>query len=231
MRETSKHLNGILFGALGLVVSAAIFAGCGGNSEDKNQFAGVPEGDFEVKVVNAEFPARQVIARTYNLKLSVKNTGDETIQNIATSISLPGLGSTLAFAYRDPQQGLAQPQRPIWVLEEGYPKLAGTIGRGGAATSNRRTFAFGELPPGETADMVWQVTAVRPGNYKLAYQLAAGLSGKANAVDAAGEPAVGLLPARISDRPILTEVDDNGKVVPLDKSEQLRLKQQEAESE
>jgi len=211
------------------MASAAILAGCGGGG-DSNQFANEPSGDYSVEVVDAEFPASQVIARTYDMKLSVKNTGDETIPNIATSIALPGLGSTLAFAYRDPQEGLAQPQRPIWVLEEGFPKLAGTVGRGGAATSNRRTFAFGELAPGEVADMIWQVTAVRPGNYKLAYTIAAGLSGEANAVNAAGDAPIGLLPARISDKPILTEVDDNGNVVPLDRSEQLRLKIQEAES-
>ncbi|MGA7397236.1 MAG: hypothetical protein WBW62_07290 [Solirubrobacterales bacterium] len=230
MRETIKHLNRFLCGVLGLAVSAAVIAGCGGG-EDSNQFADVPAGDYSVEVLNAEFPVKQVIARTYNLKLAVRNSGDETIPNIASTISLPDLGSTLAFAYRDPQKGLAQPQRPVWVLEEGFPKLAGTVGRGGAATSNRLTFAFGELPPGEVANMVWRVTAVRPGIYGLEYQLAAGLSGEANAVDAAGDTPVGLLPARISDRPILTQVDDKGNVVPLDKSERIRLKIQESQSE
>jgi hypothetical protein len=58
---------------------------------------------------------------------------------MSVTVNLPEEGSTLAFAYRDPQPGLASPQRPVWVLEEGYPKLAGTVGRGGAATANRRT--------------------------------------------------------------------------------------------
>jgi hypothetical protein len=230
LRETSKHLRRILGGALSFAVAAAILAGCGGDG-DGGQFANEPTGDYEVKVVSAEFPVRQMIAETYDMKISVQNTGDETIPGMTASLSLPGLGSTLAFAYQDKQEGLAYSQRPVWVLEEGYPKLAGTVGRGGTGSANRRTFNFGALPAGETADMIWRVTAVRPGKYEVAFRLAAGLSGEANAVDAAGDTPTGLLPARISARAIPTKIDENGEVVPLSPSEQLRLKMQEADSE
>ncbi len=230
MRETSKHFKRALGGAVTFVVAAALVAGCGGDDEG-GQFANEPSGEYPVEIVNAEFKPRQEISNTYDMKLSVRNTGDETIPALNTSISLPGMGSTLAFAYRDPQKGLAMPQRPVWVMEEGYPKLAGTVGRGGAGNANRRTFNFGELPAGETADMIWRVTAVRPGDYRLAFRVAAGLSGEAVAVDAAGDDPVGVLPARISARPILTKINENGKVVPLSPSEQMTLKAQEAASE
>lgn len=230
MREKTKHPSRVLGVVLSFAVAATILAGCGGD-DDGGQFANEPAGDYPVKIVSAEFPVRQTIAETYDMKLSVENTGDETIPAITTSISLPGMGSTLAFAYRDPQEGLAQPQRPIWVLEEGYPKLAGTVGRGGAGNANRRTFNFGALPAGETADMIWRVTAVRPGDYEVAFRIAAGLSGEATAVDAAGDDPTGLLPAKISARPIPTKIDDKGKVVPLSPSEQIQLKMQEEDSE
>lgn len=229
MRETSRNLRRALGGALTFVIAAALITGCGG--DDGGQFANEPAGDYPVEIVSAEFPVRQEVANTYDMKLSVKNTGDETIPALVTSISLPGMGSTLAFAYRDPQQGLAMPQRPVWVMEEGYPKLAGTVGRGGAGNANRRTFNFGELPAGETADMIWRLTAVRPGDYKVAYRIAAGLSGDAVAVDAAGDDPIGLLPTRISSRVIPTKINENGKVVPLSPSEQMTLKAQEAASE
>ncbi|MDQ2700593.1 MAG: hypothetical protein M3Y23_04620 [Actinomycetota bacterium] len=230
MRETSRHLNRILGGAVTFLAAAAILAGCGGDDEEAGQFANEPAGEYPVEVISAEFEPRQTIAETYNLVLAVRNTGDEAVPGLTTTISLPGRGSTLAFAYRDPQPGLAMPQRPVWVLEQGYPKLAGTKGRGGAGSANRRTFNFGAVEPGDVAKMVWRVTAVRPGNYRLAYQVAAGLSGEANAVDNAGDTPEGVLPARISDIPIVTEIDDQGNVVPLDASDRLRLKMQEEDS-
>ena len=109
-----------------------------------------PRGDYPVEVLAADFAAKQTIAETYDLKLAVRNSGDETIPAMAVTINLPGEGSTLAFDYRDDQVGLARPQRPVWVLEEGYPKLAGTVGRGGAGTANKRTFNFGEVKAGDS---------------------------------------------------------------------------------
>lgn len=229
LREPSKHLR-VFGGAASFLVAAVLLAGCGGGAES-DQFANEPAGEYPVEVLRAEFEPRQTIAETYDLVIAVRNTGEEAVPALSASIDLPGLGSTLAFAYRDPQAGLAQPQRPVWVLEEGYPKLAGTVGRGGTGTSNRRTFNFGELAPGKVAVMVWRVTAVRPGIYRLGYQIAAGLSGDAPAVDASGETPEGLFRVRISDVPILTEVDEQGNVVPLDPSQRLQLKIQEEYSE
>ncbi len=213
-------------GALTILATSAILAGCGGGEEPGAQFDNEPAGDYPVEVLSADFASRQTIAETYDLELAVRNSGDETIPAMNVTIDLPGEGSTLAFNYRDEQVGLARSQRPVWVLEEGYPKLAGTIGRGGAATASKRTFNFGEVEAGDTAEMIWRVTAVKPGEHRVSYQVNAGLSGEANALDASGEPAEGVLPAFISAKPILTRINQKGKVVPLTQQEQLRLEAQ-----
>lgn len=213
-----------------IVATSAILAGCGGGGESGAQFDNEPDGSYPVEVVSADFPARQTIAETYDFELAVRNTGDKTIPAMSVTINLPGEGSTLAFAYRDDQVGLAQPQRPVWVLEEGYPKLADTIGRGGAGTDNRRTFNFGEVKAGDIADMFWRVVAVKPGRHLISYQVNAGLSGAALAVDEAGDPVEGVLPSEISAKPILSKIDDKGKVVPLTQQEDLSLKAQQAEA-
>ena len=218
-----------LLGAVLLAVtSAVVIASCGGGGEVGDQFADETPGEYPVEVVSAQFKPRQFVARTYDLEIAVRNTGDETVPAVVATIDLPGRDSTLAFAQRDPQPGLAQSQRPVWVMEAGYPKLAGTIGRGGAATANRRTFNFRRLPPGETAEMVWRVTAVEPGNYRLTYEIDAGLGLDTSAVDAAGDVPSGMLPVRITDRAVLTRVNRKGNVVPLTPREQLELELQEA---
>ncbi len=227
MREKSrhpKHLFGLVLIALFVPLT---LAGCGGGGSE-GQFANEAPGEYPVEVVNAGFEPRQFVARTYDLVISARNTGDETIPGMVATIDLPGRTSTLAFAARDPQPGLAQPQRPVWVMESGYPKLAGTIGSGGAATANRRTFNFGELPAGQTAEMVWRVTAVEPGVYRLGYQLSAGLGLETKAIDASGGTPGGFLTVRITDKAVLTKVDQEGNVVPLTAQEQLQLKLKEA---
>jgi hypothetical protein len=228
LREKSRHLKR-LFGVALVVVSLPLtVAACGGGGEVGEQFSNEAPGDYPVEVVSAKFKLRQFVARTYDLVISARNTGEETVPAMVATIDLPGRNSTLAFAARNPQPELAQAQRPIWVLEYGYPKLAGTVGRGGAATANRRTFNFGELAPGETAEMIWRVTAVEPGNYRLTYRLSAGLGLDTAAVDETGGTPGGALPVRITDRAVLTEVDEEGNVVPLTPQEQLQLKLKEA---
>lgn len=213
---------------MGVSICALLMAGCGGDGEAEPQFANEAAGAFPVEVIESEFKRAQTVAETYDLTLAVRNSGDETIPAINTTINLPGLGSTLAFAYRDRQEGLAQPQRPVWVLEEGYPKLAGTVGRGGAATANRRTFNFGELDPGDTANMVWRVTALKPGSYRLGWRVSAGLGTGTTAELPDGTQPRGVLPVRIGNRARLTRVDENGEVVPLSPSEQRKVEQEAA---
>lgn len=215
---------------LAAAAAALIVAGCGGG-QDQNQFRNEQKGDYEVEVTRATFPASQVVARTYEMRIDVENTGDEPVPAINIAIALPGRDSTLAFAYRSPQPGLAASQRPAWVLEEGYPKLAGTVGRGGAQTSSKRTFQFGTLAPGQTARTVWRVTAIQPGDFDLSWRIGAGLGLGVNAVDRSGETPAGLFEVSINNRPRLTEIDDQGRIVPISPDEQRRLEIEEESSE
>ena len=215
---------------LAAAAAALVVAGCGGG-QSTDQFRNEEKGDYEVEVTRATFPADQVVARTYEMRIDVENTGDQTVPAVNVSIALPGRDSTLAFAYRNEQPGLAGAQRPAWVLEEGYPKLAGTVGRGGAQTSSRRTFQFGSLGPGRTARTVWRVTAVEPGKFGLSWRIEAGLGLGVNAVDRSGATPTGLFEVNVNNRPRLTEIDEQGRIVPISPDEQRRLEIEEESSE
>jgi hypothetical protein len=191
---------------------ALSLAACGGSSSDSNE----PEGKFGVEVTKAEFPTKQHLGQTYLLDLGVRNTGDKTIPALTVSVSIKGkegAGSTLPFGIRDPQPGLAQPDRPVWVLAEHYPKFAGVSANGGAETSNPKTFDFGPLKKGATADTVWKLSAVKAGNYTLVYSVEAGLTDKTKAETAGGAAPGGSITVKISSAARNTEVNDAGEVV------------------
>ena len=134
-----------------------------------------------------------------------------------------------AFSVLSEQPDLAIPSRPVWILEQGYPKLAGAAAgnpppgeiaaAGGAEAAQTNTFSFGELEPGESLTLVWRVTPVQAGTYTVHYRLAAGLQGKAVAVTADGSAPEGDFVVQISDAPPQTRVDDSGKVVPIKKGD------------
>ncbi|MGH2923377.1 MAG: hypothetical protein ACRDKH_05035 [Solirubrobacterales bacterium] len=130
-----------------------------------------------------------------------------------------------AFYVISRQEGLAVPSRPVWILEQGFPRIAGTeagpappgelSGAGGAEAAQSNTFAFGELAPNETREVVFRVTPVQPGTYTVRYRVAAGLQGKAVAVNQDGSVPEGEFVVQISDVPPQTRVDDAGNVVPI----------------
>lgn len=189
-------------------------AGCGssGGRQDESE----PAGKFQVAIVSAKFPPRQQLAQTSNLTLGVKNIGKKTVPALAVTISLAGkLGEDSArpFSIRDPQVGLAIPDRPVWILEEDYPKLVGSSAPGGAETANLKTFDFGPLKPGETTAALWRVTPVKPGSYTVTYRIDAGLTGKAKAVTTDGSPPTGSFHVKITSVPPLTRVNSQGQVV------------------
>ncbi len=123
------------------------------------------------------------------------------------------------FSVISEQQGLANPSRPVWILEEDYPKLAGQTASAGAEVAQTNTFGFGALDPGETREIVWKLTAVQPGAYTIDYVVAAGLQGKAVAENTDGSVPEGEFVVVITNTPPQTRVDDNGKVVPIKKSD------------
>ena len=203
-------------------LSAVALASCGGGGERQDEDE--PEGEFPVAVTNAQFPNRQRLAETTDLKLSVENTGTEQIPDLAVTIFLDdgggavssGAGGQGSFSIRTDQPGLANPNRPVWILENKYPQLVGDeepLGSSPATTAQTNTFAFGAMAPGETKEMVWRLTAVRGGTYTVNYEIAAGLQGNAEAVNADGSAPEGKFVVTISTKPPAATVDDQGNVV------------------
>ncbi len=202
------------------VIAAALtlsLAACGGeSSSDANEAA----GKYPVKVVTAEFPTKQRLGETTLLRLGVRNTGHKALPALTVTISVggkEGRNSALPFGYRDPESGLAQPDRPIWALSARYPKANGSSERAGAETSSPKTFDFGPLKPGATTEAVWKLSAVKVGSYELFYEIGAGLGGTEKAQTAGGAEAGGSFATTIDSVPPNTVVTDSGEVVPAPK--------------
>jgi hypothetical protein len=196
------------------VAVAALLAACGGG--DSSSEASEPSGTYEVRVTGASFPAEQDLGQTSLLKLGFRNAGEETVPTLAVTISIAGRQgetSTLPFGIHDPTPGLAQADRPVWVLAATYPRLQGSSQPGGASTSNPKTFAFGPLKPGATTNAVWKLSAVRAGEYTLRYGVAAGLGGKAKAETKGGVAPGGTFVTEVATELPDTEVTDSGEVV------------------
>lgn len=198
--------------------AALVLAGCG---SEEPQDANEPEGDYEVEITTSEFPTEQRLAETSDLILGVENTGDETVPELAFTVETSDdAGQSSAdgsFNIRSDQPGLANPNRPVWVLENKYPRFVGEPapkGLSGGFRAQTNTFGFGPLEPGETKEVVWRVTPVRPGTYTLSYIVAAGLDGEAKAVTSSGDAVKGEFVVTITDKPPRTRVNDAGKVVP-----------------
>ena len=229
---------------IGLLValSAVGITACGGQRQDVTE----PEGNFPVQIVRADFPSRQELAQNTNLTLAVENTGDKTIPDLAITIFTTSNASTGAsgtttttgatstgtstsseqfpqsqgsFSVRSNQPDLAIPFRPVWILEEGYPKLEGQTASAGAEAAQTDTFSFGSLAANATRSMVWNVTPVQAGTYTVHYRVAAGLQGKAKAVTDDGSVPEGEFVVRISSAPPQTRVNNAGQVVPIKPSD------------
>ncbi len=189
-----------------------MLTGCGESSSDSNE----PAGKYRVKVTEASFPTEQRLGQTSLLQLGVRNTGEKTLPALTVTVTIAGkagAASSLPFAIHDPTPGLAQSERPVWVLAQTYPRLIGSSKPGGATTSNRKTFAFGPLKPGATTSAVWKLSAVRAGRYTLLYRVGAGLSSEVEAVTGNNVAPGGSFVAEITSELPETEVLDNGEVV------------------
>ena len=192
----------------------------GGQSQDANE----PSGNFPVRAV-ATFPSSQRLAQRTRMVVVVHNTGSKTIPNVAVTIcnvtcaypAKAGTGSSAgAFAANISQEGVANPSRPIWIVDvPPDPCTAPTCsqgGSGGAVTAYSNTWTLGALAPGKTARFVWHVTAVQPGVHVVAWEVAAGLNGKAKAVQNGSTP-TGKITVLVRKAPAKTYVTNSGKVV------------------
>lgn len=209
----------ILAGTLGVLGLAA----CGSS---QTQAAHEPSGRFPVAVDTASFPASQHLAQRAHLVIAVRNTGSRPIPNVAVTIcnvtcaypAPKGEGtSAAAFGSDIGQPYVANPSRPVWVVDAapgpcGYSCRNG--GQGAAVTAYSNTWALGRLAPGHTARFDWGVTAVQTGRHVVAWEVAAGLNGKARAVLAGGGGLPhGTFTVHVSGKPPQSYVDNNGQIV------------------
>ena len=187
------------------MVAALAFAGagCGGGSE--RQDADEPEGEYRLEIVDADFPAKQKIAERTDLKLTVRNADTKAVPNVAVTIQTepetPG-GAPGSFAQSRDDEGLADPSRPIWIVDRG-PE--------GGETAYTNTWALGRLEPGQEKTFEWRVTAVKAGDYQVGYKVSPGLDGKAKL--AGGIEGDGVFMVNIDDEPSDARVADDGKTV------------------
>jgi hypothetical protein len=204
---------------LAALALAASLAACGGSSSGSEE----PEGKYEVKVVKATFPTEQDLGQTSLMRIAVRNTGERTVPTIGITISIAGeegQTSSLPFGIHDPQPDLAQPDRPVWVVAEGYPKPSGaTTKRGGATSSSRKTYDFGALKPGKTVEGIWKLSAVKAGRFTVLYQVDAGLGGKSKAETDTGVTPGGTFKVQITPATPNVEVTDSGEVVEIGKGQ------------
>jgi hypothetical protein len=213
---TGRHprrtcLRAIAAGLAALALTA-LFAACGESSSDANE----PAGNYTVAVTGASFPTKQFLGQESDLTLGIRNSGKRTVPALVVTMTIAGpagRNSSLPFGVRDPQPGLAQADRPVWVLEQGYPRLAGSSEPGGAATSNRKTFDFGPLKPGQTTNAVWKLSAVKAGRFTVVYRIGAGLSGNATTQTDSGVAPGGSFVAEVTQETPETEVTDSGEIV------------------
>jgi hypothetical protein len=184
------RLRVVTAGALMLLVAA----GCGGGAR---QDANEPSGTFPVDIVKDSFPLSQHIAQQSRLRISVRNAGTKTIPNVAVTVK--------GLSVRDTQPGLADPNRPVWIIDSG-PR--------GGDTAYVGTWALGSLRPHATRTFVWRLTPTKTGVYDVRYEVAAGLNGKAQARTRDGSRPTGSFTVRISGKPANARVDPRtGKVV------------------
>ncbi len=174
--------------AITLSAGALALGGCGGG---ERQDAHEAARSYTVDVTEASFPARQRLAQPARMRIAVKNTGSAALPDVAVTVD--------SFYRRSQQAGLADPQRPIWIVDEG-PRGGGTALVG--------TWALAGLAPGQTRTFVWKLTPVAAGRYRVRYTIAAGLNGRAKARDAKGDsPVTGTFPVRVSPRPSSSRVN------------------------
>jgi hypothetical protein len=175
-------------------VAALAIAGCGGGTR---QDANEKSGTYTVDVLDAKFPTKQTLAQQTALQVKVRNAGNQPVPDVAVTVD--------SFTRQSQQQGLADPERPVWIVDKGPV---------GGDTAYVNTWALGTLAPGQTKTFTWKVTAIQPGTHTVKYRVAAGLDGKAKAQLASGRSPEGSFTVAVSGKPAQATVDPNtGKVI------------------
>jgi hypothetical protein len=220
LRVPSTSCGRVIFAGVG---AALALSACGGSGQ--SQASHEPRAKFTVDVRRATFPAAQQISQHTHLVIAIRNTGSKTIPDVAVTIcnvtcrypAPKGEGtSAAAFASDISQPYVANPSRPNWIVDRGPGHCGYSCrngGQGAGVTAYSNTWALGKLKPGHVAHFDWAVTAVAPGKHTVAWQVAAGLNGKARAVLANGSRPHGTFAVDVSTAPAQTYVNNNGQVV------------------
>lgn len=205
--------------------AALVLGACGAGRQDVNE----PNRKFTVEVPTARFPASQRLSEHTRMVISVRNVSSKTVPNVAVTVcnvtcsypAPPGEGSSVQpFAQSLNQPYVASESRPVWVVDQppgpckgasGYSCQQG--GPGGAVSAYSNTWALGPLKPGATANFIWSVTAAKPGTHTVAWEVAAGLNGKAKAILPDGSLPHGAFTVKIANAPAQAYVTDSGKIV------------------
>ena len=187
--------------ALVLAGAGGGVAGCGQQRQDTTE----PEANYLMEVTQASFPAKQHIAGAETMRISVRNRDSRTAPDVAVTVETKGSTAGAApqsFAQSSQDSRLADPNRPVWVLDR-EPK--------GGTTAFTNTWALGPLKAGATKTFTWKVTPVKAGTYTIAYRVFPGVEGKARLKS--GSRASGSFKVSVDDRPVPARVNDKGQVV------------------
>src|SRR3954469_5861750 len=206
-----------------LAVSAAgmsAVAGCGsqvvkGDPQDRAE----PTGDFPVRVLAAQFPQAQKLAKDSSMQIVVENAGQKRVPNINVTVKCgSGLGGS--FMTATDESDVPDPERPQFAVnktptrtERVNPPLdPAPLERSSAFVD---TYPLGPLDPGRKATFRWDVTAVKAGPYRLCWKVNAGLYGKARAV-ASSDSELGVrgqFTGEVSNKAPKARVSDDGHTV------------------
>ena len=207
------------------IAAAVALTACGAQRQDVSE----PSGKFMVQT-SATFPTTQRLSEHTRMVIKVRNVDSRPLPNVAVTIcnvtckfpAPPGEGSSAqAFSQYVNQPYAANQSRPVWVVDKppGVCSYSCAQGAPGAAvTAYSNTWALGPLKPGATATFVWGVTAAKPGTHIVAWEVAAGLNGKATAAVPSGSTPCGAIPCgtfrvKISIAAPHPYVTDSGKIV------------------
>ena len=187
-----------------------VLTGCGAARQDAHE----PSGTYTVSVLKSSFPRLQRLAHSEQLEVVVRNDSNKTVPNLAVSID--------SFSAASTTRGLANAQRPVWILDVGpgaAPSApvegAAVDAPGGAQTAYVSTWALGPVRPHGIRIFRWKVTPVAAGLHRVTYTVAAGLNGKARAELADGTVPRGSFTVFISPGATQSHVDPNtGAVLP-----------------
>ena len=184
-----------------LLAAVAVLSGCGGDPQDADE----PEGTYRLEIAGASFPEDQHISDKTTMRIRVRNPEQRPVPVVAVTVETKPAksgGGPVSFSQSRSDDRLADPNRPVWVLDSGPS---------GGTSAYANTWSLGRLEGGKTKTFEWKLTAVEPGDYTVSYRVAPGLDGKARL--AAGSRARGSFEVSISDEPVPARVDSEGNVV------------------